>query len=520
MPDSDVLVIGSGPAGVHAADVLLKAGKSVVMIDGGKTAPDMSGSPTDNFAEVRKYEGHQADWFLGKDLSGIPVSGLTGGLGGGQVSGNRGYVVEDAAKELPIAEDNCQIIQSLAEGGLGAAWGAACSIPKEGELHAMGLDPKNLEPHLRAAIEEVGVSGPDTRAGMQPALPPDLHASLALDAYRRKKKAFDAKHLSVAQPLSAILTQDKNGRKASSLADMEYWSDPGKSVWRPQYLLETLRTNQAFRMESGCIAESVASDADGVTVTARGLRGGTKALRAKHVILAAGALGSARIALRSLGLYETPLPAAKPHVFTACLHAATLGKAGPDKRTSLCQLLVTDDADRSGMRAGVAQLYSYRSLLLFRLLTSQPLPAPEAMRVLSLLTPALVIADIRFPADPSLGSVALGRDHVLKIGCRVSSTEKALRDASWKRLRTGLRMLGMLPVRNMVLPEGSASHYGGTLPHEETGGPLTTDARGHLRGLPNVWVADGSVFRTLPAVPHTLVLMANARRIAASVAGA
>jgi hypothetical protein len=54
-----------------------------------------------------------------------PSRGHTGGLGGGQMSGNRAYVTRDTKKECSLKEENCQIIQSLAAGGLGAAWGAA-----------------------------------------------------------------------------------------------------------------------------------------------------------------------------------------------------------------------------------------------------------------------------------------------------------------------------------------------------------------------------------------------------------
>ncbi len=521
MQDAEVIIIGSGPAGVQAATVLIAAGRSVMMIDGGKKAPALPQAPDANFEDVRRNNQDQARWFLGDDLSGIPVSGLTGGLGGGQVSGNRANVVSGAREQLPITEENCQIIQSLAEGGLGAAWGAACAVPEESELTAMGLNAKDMQRHFDAVINDIGVSGPQIRGGIQPALPPDLHASLALETYKKKQVSFEKKHISVMQPLSAILTQDNDDRRASNLADMEYWSDPRRSVYRPQYTLEKLRSSHSFTYKGDLIVERIVSDTEGCTVHARRMSGGTESYRAKRVILAAGAVGSARIALQSVGLYDTPLPfAAKPHVFSACMHPATLGKTGPKSRSSLCQLLILDDNVLSGVRSGCAQLYSYRSLMLFRLLGSQPLAYPEAMKILSMLTPSLVIADIRFPAFGDNGSVSLVRTKdgdSLRITCRVPDAERDARKHSWQRLKQGLRMLGMLPLRNMELPEGSASHYGGTLPMQGTNRILTTDARGKLRGLEHVSVADASVFPMLPAVPHTLTLMANARRIAEAV---
>jgi hypothetical protein len=57
-----------------------------MMIDGGNDAATaLAEAPDRNFVDVRKSDANQHRWFLGDDLSGIPVSGLTGGLGGGQV---------------------------------------------------------------------------------------------------------------------------------------------------------------------------------------------------------------------------------------------------------------------------------------------------------------------------------------------------------------------------------------------------------------------------------------------------
>lgn len=522
MSDNTVIIIGSGPSGVHAADELTANGVSVLMIDGGQEAPILPTMPSANFEDVRRTDRDQAMLFLGEDLSGIPVSGLTGGLGGGQVSGNRGYVIRCAAEKLLLQEENCQIIQSLAAGGLGAAWGAACAIPENSELAAMGLDQTELMPYLTRTIQHVGISGTHVHPDIQPPLPTDLHASLAREAYKKKHSWFERQNLSVMQPLSAILTKNLGDRKSCSLADMEYWADPEKSVYRPQYTLDELKKKSNFRYEGGIVAESITSGNEGVTITGRRIDGGSICtFRGKKAILAAGAIGSARIALRSLGLYDTPLPfAAKPHVFSACVHLSSLGKKGPKERTSLCQLLVADNEKQNGLRSGIAQLYSYRSLMLFRLLSAQPFAYPEALRLLAMLTPALVIADIRFPARPEHGSIRLQKHahhDVLSVRCHIPDDERRKRHASWKRIRKGLRQLGMYPVKNMELPEGSSSHYAGTLPFSDSDSILTTDHCGRLRGVKHVSVADAAVFPVLPAVPHTLTIMANARRIAACV---
>jgi choline dehydrogenase-like flavoprotein len=188
MPDCDVIVIGSGPAGAHAAQTLVEHGANVVVLDGGAMPPaGLEATPDIPFSEVRKKDPHQFRWFLGDDLSGIPVSGLTGGLGGGQVSGNRSYVVAHAEALLPLELRNCQVIQSLAKGGLGASWGAACAIPDADELLAMRLNATELEQHFDAVMRRIGVSGNGSHPALQPALTPDHHAAAALRAYEARR---------------------------------------------------------------------------------------------------------------------------------------------------------------------------------------------------------------------------------------------------------------------------------------------------------------------------------------------
>ena len=519
MPDCDVIVIGSGPAGASAAQALVETGATVIMLDGGRDMQAGLQPPDKNFADVRRTDSDQHRWFLGDDLSGIPVEGLTGGLGGGQVSGNRGYVVQDADRLLPLELKNCQVIQSLAKGGLGAAWGAACAVLDAQELQAMNLNATLMQQHYDAVIASIGVSGERVRPGIQPALKPDHHAERALQNHKKKKAWFDATGIGVGQPLSAVLTQDLGDRKATTYADMDYWADPGRSVWRPQYAIEELRKRPNFDYRGGVVVDRIEEGATEALVYAHGTSrvAGLETFSAKRVIVAAGAVNSARILLRSKQMYDVRLPfVGKPHAFSACVDLGSIGKTGPDERISLCQLLVTDRERRGGFESGCAQLYSYRSLLLFRLVSSVPLAMPEAMNILAALSPSLVIADVRFPAFITLdNTLRLKRNGAIEICMKVREQEQELRDKSWKRLRKALGKLGMPAVKNMRLPEASSSHYAGTVPYSgDDRLHLSTDMTGRVRQMQRTWVADASVFPSLPAKPHTLTMMANARRIA------
>lgn len=519
---ADVILIGSGPAGAQAALPLVEAGLTVLMLDGGMRAPTiLENGKEQHFEDLRRHDAEQWKLLLGEDLSSIPVHGLSGGLGGGMTSGNRRYVTEGTDVHLPLQVEQGQVIQSLAKGGLGAAWGAACAFFSPEELTAMGLPVEETERCYQEVSDIIGVSGPQDHPSVQPALPLDHHGSLLLRKATQKKQALAARSVRFSQPHSAVLSQDLGNRRASKCLDMDYYHDPDRSVYRPQYTIETLEKHPNFTYRHGCIVERIEETSEGIIVHGYDMKDPRSPLHwnSKRVILAAGAVNSARIALRSLGRYDTPVPfVAKPHAFAACLHPRTLGSTGPRERISLCQLLCIDDVrDAHGLPSGCAQLYSYRSMLLFRLLQSIPMPIPEAMHLAALLSPSLVIADIRFPAHPEAGhTLTLTKQNVLHIQCQehpLSTYSQTL-----KRLKGALRTVGLLPIRTIALPEGSSSHYAGTIPmSDDPTLALSTFSTGALRQGRGIFVADASTFRCLSPLPHTLTIMANARRIGKEV---
>jgi len=83
-----------------------------------------------------------------------------------------------------------------------------------------------------------------------------------------------------------------------------------------------------------------------------------------------------------------------------------------------------------------------------------------------------------------------------------------------KKIRWALGRLGCQPLKTIQTPMGGSIHYGGTLPFDDSGELFTIHRSGKLAGTKNVYVADGSGFKYLPAKGVTLTLMANAYRVA------
>jgi hypothetical protein len=144
-----------------------------------------------------------------------------------------------------------------------------------------------------------------------------------------------------------------------------------------------------------------------------------------------------------------------------------------------------------------------------------PLPMPEALSLLSLWTPALVIADIRFPGFADIArSYALYDGDKIKVHATAALTARQQSDLQdMKRL---LRSLRQFPLRTVLPPPGASAHYAGGIPFAgDKAGifPLEASENGALLKDEGIYIADAATWRALPAKPPTLTIMANANRI-------
>ena len=92
-------------------------------------------------------------------------------------------------------------------------------------------------------------------------------------------------------------------RRPTRYADMDFWSDARTSVFRPRYLIEDMQDSPGFMYRNRRLVVSFREEEDGVRVLCRNTDGaGLTSYTARRLILCAGAIQSARIAMNALGL--------------------------------------------------------------------------------------------------------------------------------------------------------------------------------------------------------------------------
>ncbi len=489
--------------------------------------------PDEPFAKIRETDANQAHYFLGADMEGVPSGSVRIGS---QLTPPRQFTVRNADKYLPVESNSFEPMQSLAVGGLGAAWGAAAYTYSNAELQRMGIGETGFSDQYQQVADIIGISAardddtsPDCigqLARTQPPLEIDSNAEALLDKYARGKRSSRFKLGRI--PL-AILSQDLGARQANPYFDMDFWSDSRQSIYRPRYTLADLQQRPGFRCTSGTLATAFTESIDGVTL--HGIRpdegGQSVTHQAKRLILAAGALNSARIVLasrRQAGVHAPVL--CNPYTYMPCILASRLGRGSRPARHSMAQLAGLFAPAEAPDDLVSLQFYSYRSLLAFKLVKEIPLHPWAGLQCVRLLIDSLVIVGVHHPDSPnplnwlSVRDAGSGGAWPLVLQYAPSTQLQQARASRERAILLELAKLGCLGGARLRPGHASSIHYAGTIPHLEPGSEDRhgLDPQGRLLGTSSVYVADNAGWNFLPAKGLTLTIMANARRIAAHAA--
>lgn len=517
-----VLVVGSGPGGVHAAMALVGAGREVVMLDVGNRDDHYAALiPERPFAELRRTDPQQHRYFLGDRFEGIPLGPVRVGA---QLTPPRMYVLAEARDRIPVDANDFALSISLARGGLGAAWSAGVFPFTDEELAPMGLRLSDMQPHYDAVAERVGVCGEaddldpffPASPSMMPALELDTSAELILGRYERCRARMHRHGFFLGRARLAVCTREHRGRGPYGYGDMDYWADFRRAVYRAQWTLEELLAMPGFAYLPRRLVRRFREIPDGVEVEAHDVdRGVTEYHRGRALVLAAGTVATAWIVLRSLERFDEPRPLlCNAYAYVPTLSPAMLVRAARDRRASLAQLTALLQLPSGGLLQ--AQVFSYRSLLTFKLMKELPLGFRDGRRLLQVLMPAFAILGVHHEERPAPGKQCVlrrGEPDRLVIDYTPSEAETRAQRANERRLLACFRRLGLVPLKTIRPGHGSSIHYAGTFPMVPEDRPLTCDRDGRLRGTRSVYLADGSVFPWLPPKGLTFNIMAHADRV-------
>lgn len=518
--DVDVIIVGSGPAGVSAAFPLLEAGLKVLMLDGGQGA--RMAPPSMPFLVARAADPAQARWMIGDDFHALRNSlAISPKL---RVP-THGYVFEEFAAANRISANNFVAIGSLAAGGLSNAWGCGVARWSAAELAPFPFAPKELDHAYERVTRRMGVSGAaqddlSSYFGLddwiQPALPMDhLHRRLA-QHYAARRDGLQQYGFRLGRSRVAALSQDRGSRRACDLSGNCLFGCAKGALYSAAGDLPALSAYPHFYYRPGTLVEALSSNEDGAQVQARaGVQKMT--LRAAKVFLAAGTLASTGLALRALQSDATVAVHSSPTAAFLLWQPASLG-APREPGFGLGQLSFALEL-QAGV-TGFGSTFSTTGIPVSEFVGHLPLRRRFAIPVLRSLLSSCLVGNIFLPGNLSSATARLAPDGTLHLDGGYRPEVAALMRQAEQQLRAAYWKLGalLLPKSFTLGPSGGDIHYSGTLPMRRDPARGQTDVNGQLQGLPHVHVVDGASLAALSAKSHTLTIMANADRIGSAVA--
>ncbi len=534
MTEFDFIVVGSGATGSTAAQTLVAGGARVLMLDAGRRDDRLSKLvPAKSFVEIRRSEQEQYRYLLGEHFESAAFRKIGAGA---QLTPPRRFIVDRVDELLKVRSENFAPLESLALGGLASGWGLMCGVYSDAELERASLPVDELRAAYQVVADRIGISGAadDARpytigdlTHVQPPLPLDPTAELLYAHYERRRVAMNSRGYYVGRPALALLSRPKGDRAATDLRDMEFYTDGNGAAWRPAPVVAALRGSANFSYAGNALATRFEDRAGEVEVTALDLDGGPeRQYSCRRLVLACGVFGTARIVLRSVAPAARLPLLCNDYTYVPCLVPSRIGRSMPERNNSLTQLALFHDPGGHGSDVAVGTIFSYRSLMLFRLLREMPLDVRDARILMQYLLSGFIIAGFDHPQARSEGKAlwiesdpSSPTQDRLAIAYALTGDERRRHVAREGGFRRALRTLGAWPIKRVHPPLGSSIHYAGTLPFDREEKPLTLSSDGRLHGTEGVFVADGSGFTFLPAKPLTLSLMANAHRVAALLAG-
>lgn len=501
---AQVIVVGSGPAGVSAAWPLVHAGIRVLMIDASRGSQSIA--PVSRpIARFREDPNSWKDRF-GADLAALEsADNLSPKFATPQARALRG----DFDGRSGVVGRGFVTAGSLARGGLSKIWGALAQPFEDEEFADFPFGGSTLGPSYESIMRRIGVSG-------GPGCGPDSLASAAarrlFARYRQGCAGF------ALQPaMNAVLEAMQDGRGECTHCGLCLFGCSRGSIYDSAGEIPALQRHANFTYRPDHFVFGLRGDGPDhvLDVEADGRR---KELRAPILVMAAGAIASTGLILRRLNYLERQVRLlTNPAAATAFLIPDLVGRDLPDQSFGLGQLfyrLKTPYGDASGV------VYGVDTLPLDLLAARMPASRPFALRLAHALAPALLMATCYIPGSFSRNTLRVeehdGEGRIIVEGTRTREASLALR-AALRQLKRNLFRLGAIPLPGSTtfLQPGADAHYGGSLPMGGAG-PISTSQWGEIgEGL---FLVDGAALSALPATHPTLTIMANADRIGHEIA--
>jgi choline dehydrogenase-like flavoprotein len=521
-PDFDVIVVGSGPAGVSATFPLVEAGLRVLMVDGGKQASVRP--PEEDFRSARAHDAEQWKWLVGKNFHALK---LRDAVSPKFRVPSQAYAFDGFSGVNQIVGKEFIAVGSLAKGGLSNAWGCGVAQLSESELAELPCTASEMRASYAKVSQRIGISGrvDDDMAEyfgldqfvQSPIAMDELHTRL-IQRYAKQRIKLHSLGFKLGRSRVAALSADISDRRACNLSANCLWGCSRGSLYSAVHDLPALRKYANFYELTGFVVDGL-NRSDGCwTLTGQAAgESEQRSITANMIVLAAGTLATTKLVLNALNhRHAIPLLSGPTAAFLLWLPALLGAQRTPG--FGLGQLSFTLSL-HDGINA-FGSTFSTTGILMSEFARHLPMSRRYGVDLLKGLLSSCVVGNLFLPGQLTKAEVKLNAGGSLVVSGKYSDSVAPLMDEARKKLNKACWSMGalMLPGSFTVGLPGGDIHYAGTLPMRDKPVLGETTSLGEVEGMDGVFVVDGACLPILPAKSHTLTIMANADRIGSAIA--
>jgi choline dehydrogenase-like flavoprotein len=535
-----LLVVGSGPSGVHFALTALRRNHQVVMIDVGRAKPKTV-LPDADFAGLKDESNDSVGYFLGADYNAIALPEKHKSKEYYGLPPSKDYVF-DIPKPFSFVQDGLEPLVSFAAGGLAECWTAGSYPLNDDELSSFPFRYNDIAPHYEDVAERIGVAGArdDLSAyipvhnHLSPMLELDDSSARLLASYDRRREKSRTRHRAVlGRSRQAVLSHPLGERSACTYCGRCLWGCPNGAFYTPSLTLKQCLGYPNFTYVPDTFASHLQLGRDGSieqVVTASLSGGATQTYSADAYILACGTLSTSNLVLRSIykarkeivrlgGLMDNR------QVLAPFFNLSMFGRDYNPNSYQYHQLALGIEME-SPERYVHGQITTLKTATTHPIFRNLPLDLKGAIGVFRSLRSGLGVLNLNFcdwRRDDNyltLSPEASDREGwpALAIRYRPAGDEQATIKKGYSIARRFMARLGapLVPGMTHIRPMGASVHYSGTLPMSIERKPWAVSPACQSYDISNLFIVDGAVMPFLPAKNLTFTLMANAVRVAAT----
>lgn len=520
-PDFDVIIVGSGPAGVSAAFPLVKAGLSVLMVDGGQQAKDLP--PSEDFLSWRTTDGLQAKRMVGEQFHALKMlEAVSPKLRVPSLA----YVFDQFTEVNRIIGENFITVGSLATGGLSNAWGCGVARFSSVELESFPFLASEIENSYADVARRIGISGgaSDDLSDFygldewsQPPIALDKLHEYFLARYSQFKDKLVRHGFKMGRTRLAVLNEVRNGRQACNLSGNCLWGCHRRALYSAVDELPSLLSYENFRLESGFVVSGLTRKGGLWAIEGKAIGDGKcRLIHATKILLAAGTLATTRLVVQTLGHHEElPLMSCPTAAFMVWV-PRFLGQIRAST-FALGQLSFTLELSEQASAFGAT--FSTIGIPMSEFIRRVPFKTRTGADLLRNLLSSCVVGNFFLPGAYGGARTRLTANGQLVVSFSPNDATSGLMKKAAGILSKSYRAMGavLLPGSFTAGPAGGDIHYSGTLPMRKIPKIGETGPDGEVMNLGGIYVVDGACLTMLPEKPHTLTIMANADRIARKI---